>query len=144
MGSKFAWLSVPRTPRATYTTRMSGGDAAAWAAVALFPVTFAAGWILRRYVSGTFARRLRPHYVLGYAVLVLGSIHGALAMGGVRTIGTTDVWVATLAFAGLSLQAFLGASLQAPGVYRSILRRWHFLTAGAVAILIAGHVLLTI
>lgn len=123
---------------------MNVGDVAAWAAVALFPLTFAAGWILRRYIAGAFAIRLRPHFVLGYAVLALGTVHGMLAIGGIRTIGQTDLWIALLAFAGLSLQTFLGASLQAPGVYRPLLRRWHFLTAGAVAILIAGHVLLTI
>jgi Ni,Fe-hydrogenase I cytochrome b subunit len=123
---------------------MNAGDAAAWIATALFPSTAAAGLVLRRFVTGAFAMRLRPHFVMGYAVFGLALAHTAFAMGAMRTLSATDLWLATLALAGLALQAFLGASLQAPGAYRTVLRRWHLATTWSVALFIAGHVMLTI
>ena len=130
--------------KAAYDGPVNAGDAAAWIATALFPSTAAAGFVLRRFVSGRFAVRLRPHFVLGYAVFVLALAHTALAMGAMHMLSATDLWLATLALAGLALQAFLGASLQAPGVYRTVLRRLHLATTWSVALFIAAHVLLTI
>jgi|SRR5580700_295053 hypothetical protein len=123
---------------------MSGGDAAAWLAAGLVVLTALAGWILRRFLSGAIAVRLRPHFVLGYAALALAAFHGMLAMGAMRVLGSGGGWLAFLAFGGLALQTYLGASLQAPGIYRGVLRRWHLVTALGVAILIAGHIALTI
>ena len=123
---------------------MSAGDAAAWIAAALFPSTAAAGLILRRFVGGAFAIRLRPHFVLGYAAFGVALVHTILAMGTMHTLSRVDLWLAGLALVGLALQAFLGASLQAPGAYRTVLRRCHLATTWSVALLIAGHVLLTI
>lgn len=123
---------------------MNGGDAAAWLAAGLIPVTAFAGWILRRVLSGAITLRLRPHFVLGYAVLALAGLHGMLAMGAMRVLSSLDAWIALLAFAGLALQTFVGASLQAPGVYRGPLRRWHIVTALSVGALVAAHVVLTI
>lgn len=123
---------------------MNAGDAAAWIATALFPSTGAAGFVLRRFGTGAFARRLRAHFVLGYAVFGLALAHTALASAGMHTLSVTDLWLASLALAGLALQVFLGASLQAPGTYRVILRRCHLATTWGVALLIAGHVMLTI
>jgi Ni,Fe-hydrogenase I cytochrome b subunit len=127
-----------------YDECVSGSDTAAWAATALFPSTAAAGFVLRRFVTGRFAIRLRPHFVLGYAVFGLALVHTALAMGAMHTLSATDLQLATLALAGLALQAFLGASLQAPGAYRTVLRRWHLATTWSVALFIAAHVLLTL
>ena len=118
--------------------------AAAWLAVGLFPSNAAIGWVLRRFAAGALVKRLRPHFVLGYTVLVLGSIHGMLAMGAMGTLRSANLWCATLALGGLALQTFVGLNLQAPGVYRGLLRRWHVTMTCAVAILIAGHVLLTL
>jgi hypothetical protein len=120
-----------------------GGDGAAWAAAALFPLTAVAGWILRRFFAGTIVARMRPHFVLGYAVLALGTLHGMFAMGGAHAMSRMDLWIAVLALFGLGLQVFVGLSLQAPGIYRSTLRRWHVVTTWTVAVLIAGHVALT-
>jgi hypothetical protein len=123
---------------------MNIGDAAAWVATALFPSTAAAGVVLRRFVGGAFSVRLRPHFILGYAVFGAALAHTMLAMGAMHTLSAVDIWLATLALAGLALQAFLGASLQAPGMYRVALRRWHLATTWSVALFIAGHVMLTI
>ncbi len=123
---------------------MNGGDAVAWLAAGLFPVTALAGRILRRILSGAMVVRLRPHFILGYAVLALASIHGMLAMGAMRTLTGSDSWIALFAFAGLALQTFVGASLQAPGTYRRLLRRWHIVTALSVGAFIALHIALTI
>jgi hypothetical protein len=121
----------------------SGSDLAAWFAVALFPCTALAGWVLRRFFAGAVVARMRPHMVLGYAVLGLGALHGTLAMGNVRVMSGPDTWIASAALAGLGLQTFLGLSLQAPGVYRPALRRWHVVTTWTAGVLIAGHVALT-
>jgi Ni,Fe-hydrogenase I cytochrome b subunit len=123
---------------------MDAGDSAAWLAVGLFPLTGFAGWFLRRFLSGAFVTRLRPHYLLGYAVLGLGAFHGMLAMGKIETLSGPNVWLASVAMVGLALQAFVGLSLQAPGIYRAVLRRWHFAIMWSAAIFITGHVLLTL
>lgn len=119
-------------------------DLAAWLAVILFPSTAIAGWILRRYVKGKFVVRLRPHFVLGYAVLALGGIHGLFAMSRMGTLTATNLWFATFAIGGLALQTFVGLNLQAPGSYRAPLRRWHLTIGCIVAALIAAHVALTL
>ena len=119
------------------------GDLAAWSAAILFPLTGVAGWVLRRYSRGAILTRMRPHFVLGYAVLAIGTVHGMFAMGAMRAMSRLDVWFAVLALLGLGLQLFVGLSLQAPGAYRSTLRRWHVVTTWAVAVLIVGHIALT-
>ena len=129
---------------AAYDRLMNASDAAAWAATALFPSAAAVGFVLRRFVSGAFAVRLRPHFVLGYAVFGLALAHAGFAMGAMHALSLTDLWLAILALSGLGLQALLGASLQAPGAYRTVLRRWHLATTWSVALFIAGHVILTI
>lgn len=123
---------------------MNPGDVTAWFATALFPSTAVAGLVLRRFLTGAFAIRLRPHFILGYAVLGLAFIHAFVAMPNAHALGVTDLRLAALALFGLGLQTFVGMSLQAPGIYRGILRRWHVATTVAVAILIAGHILLTL
>lgn len=123
---------------------MNMGDAAGWLATVLFPSTAAAGVLLRRFVGGAFTIRLRPHFALGYAVFGAALLHTMLAMRTMRALSTVDIWLATIALAGLAVQAFLGASLQAPGAYRTVLRRCHLATTWSVALLIAGHVMLSI
>ena len=121
-----------------------GSGLTAWAATALFPSTALAGWILRRFVSGAFVVRLRPHFVFGYAVFGSALIHSALAMGRMGSLSAADSWFAFFAIVGLGLQVFVGASLQAPGAYRAALRRWHLALTCAVALSIGGHVALTL
>lgn len=123
---------------------MNPSDVTAWFATALFPSTAMAGLVLRRFLTGAFAIRLRPHFILGYAVLALAVMHTFVAMPNARALSGTDLRLAALALFGLGLQTFVGMSLQAPGLYRGALRRWHVATTVAVAGLIAGHILLTI
>jgi uncharacterized membrane protein YadS len=119
------------------------GDAVAWLSALLFPSTGVVGWLLRRRRSGAIAMRLRPHFILGYAVLALAVAHVAFAMNRMGVLSATNAWIATFALLGLGLQTFIGLSLQAPGAYRLTLRRWHLATMATVAVLITGHVLLT-
>ena len=60
-------------------------------------------------------------------------------MAGANSLGIS---CATFAFAALLVQAFLGLSLQSPGAYRAVLRRWHTLTFAAVVALLAFHLVL--
>ncbi len=120
------------------------GDGAAWLAVVLFGSTALVGLCLRRFASGAFVKRMRPHFVLGYAVLAAGAIHGMFAMSAMGALGSTNLWIATLAFGGLCLQVFVGLNLQAPGAYRSLLRRWHIAITCIVGTLIGLHVFLTL
>jgi hypothetical protein len=108
----------------------------------LTPATAAAGAIARRWGSGAFALRMRPHLVFGYTVLALAAMHAALSIGNATSANAAGIWCAGLALAGLALQAFSGTNLQSPGAYRLVLRRWHTALFWTVAALLAGHVLL--
>ena len=121
---------------------MSASDLVAWGAVGAFPLTAAAGWILRRWARGRFIIRMRPHFVLGYATLAIAATHVVLVMGHMASANATGIWFATLAFAVLGVQTFLGTNLQSPGAYRVPLRRWHVILFWTITLLIAGHVLL--
>jgi Ni,Fe-hydrogenase I cytochrome b subunit len=122
---------------------MNAGVSAAWLATALIPSTAVAGFVLRRFVTGAFGVRLRPHFVLGYLTFAFAALHGAIAMADSSLLGAVNLWLAWLAFAGLALQTFVGLSLQAPGSYRLTLRRWHVTATWTLAALVAGHILLT-
>jgi len=123
---------------------VDGSDIAAWLASLLFLASALLGWVLRRFASGGFIQRMRPHFVVGYAVLALAVGHALLSFANTRSISSADLWVAVVALAGLLFQAFLGLSLQAPGAYRAPLRRWHTVAFWAIAVLIIGHILLTV
>ena len=120
---------------------MPPSDLAAWAALVLLLFTAALGWILRRLGRGSFIARMRPHMWLGYAVLVLAFVHMSLSTSGMAGANTNGIWFATFALLGLGVQAFIGASLQSPGVYRAPLRRWHLYVFVLVLGLLFGHVL---
>ena len=79
-----------------------------------------------------------PHYVLGYAALAIAALHIIMVIGSMQAANAKGLWFATFAFGGLAVQAFLGASLQSPGVYRAPLRRWHTLLFWTIAVLILG------
>ena len=118
------------------------GPTAGWLALGAIPLAAAAGWILRRLVRGPLRVRMRPHYVIGYAVLALAIVHVSFSMHAMAGADATGIWLATLALLGLLWQALVGSNLQSPGGYRTLLRRWHLGTFGAVMLLAAGHVLL--
>lgn len=116
----------------------------AWTAAALFPLTALVGWGLRRLLPGALSVRMRPHLIIGYAVFAIAALHAIAAIPGIGAMNSTNLWAATLAMGGLALESFVGASLQAPGVYRSLLRRWHLVAFVAVGLLIAVHVVVTV
>ncbi len=80
--------------------------------------------------------------MIGYAVFILALLHAGMSMSDAGRTNVAGIWFASIAFAGLGLQTFVGMNLQAPGAYRSVLRRWHTLIFWAVTLLALGHVLL--
>jgi hypothetical protein len=118
------------------------GTLSGWIALALVPLVAIAGWTLRRFVRGAFARRMRPHFVLGYAALGIALFHVWTSMGNMRGANSTGIWLGTFAIFALGFQALIGANLQSPGTYRAPLRRWHVLTFAAIGAFLAGHVAL--
>ena len=118
------------------------GALAGWIALAAVPSAGLAGWLLRRFAHGLLARRMRPHFVVGYAALVCAFAHMMFSMGSMHGADSTGIWLATLALLALGLQVLLGSNLQSPGAYRIPLRRWHLVAFAAVMILAAGHVAL--
>jgi hypothetical protein len=115
---------------------------AGWIALSLIPATALIGWALRRFASGRFAARMRPHAIAGYAALALTLVHLAGSMGGMGGANTTGIWLATLGIVGLTIQVLLGSNLQSPGGYRLELHRWHVAVFVVVLLLAVGHVAL--
>jgi hypothetical protein len=116
------------------------GPLSGWIALALVPLAAVAAWVLRRFVRGAFVRRMRAHYLVGYAALLVALAHAGLSMGTTSGANATGIWLATLAIFALGSQALLGANLQSPGAFRIPLRRWHLTTFCVVAALAVGHV----
>jgi len=116
-------------------------DVAAWMTVLLIACAAIAGFILRRFVRGPFVRRLRPHFMLGYAALIFGLIHVTLSMNDTRGTNGLGILFAGIATAGLTLQTLVGSNLQSPGAYRLTLRRWHLALLFAVIAFVVGHIL---
>jgi len=110
--------------------------------VALVLCAAIVGWMLRRWGSGAFVKRLRPHFILGYAALIFALVHVMLSMGDTDGANGTGIWFAGLATAGLTLQALVGSNLQSPGIYRLPLRRWHIVLFVMIAALVLGHIVL--
>jgi len=115
---------------------------AGWIALGLLPLTAAAGLVLRRFARGSFIRRMRPHFIIGYAALIFAVLHLALSSGFMAAANSNGIWLATFATVGLGAQAFSGASLQDPGAYRKPLRGWHVRLFWAVLVLSVLHVAL--
>jgi len=112
-----------------------------WAAIAAIPLAALFGALLRRATFARLALRMRPHYVLGYGALAIAVAHVVTAGRSMGSADATGIWIGALALLVLILQAFVGASLQAPGAYRVVLRRWHavaFWTALALALVHAA------
>jgi hypothetical protein len=99
--------------------------AGGWAAVAAIPLAAVLGALLRRATFARLALRMRPHYAIGYGALAIALVHVVTAGRSMGSADATGIWIGTLALLVLMLQAFVGASLQAPGAYRAVLRRWH-------------------
>jgi len=113
---------------------------AGWIALAFLLLTALAGLILRRVARGSFIRRMRPHFIIGYATLIFAVVHRALSSGGMAGANVNGIWLATFATAGIGAQAFSGASLQDPGAYRMPLRKWHVRLFWAVLVFSVLHI----
>ncbi len=113
---------------------------AGWIGLALMPAAALLGWILRAVGRGSFVSRLRPHFVLGYGALAMALYHVVTSLPGMGGSNATGIWFASFALAGLAIQAFVGASLQAPGTFRIPLRRWHLVLFIAAFVFAIAHV----
>ena len=60
------------------------GPLSGWIALALRSADRTRAWALRRFVRGAFVRRMRPHFVLGYAALAIALVHMWTSMGGMQ------------------------------------------------------------
>lgn len=120
---------------------MAVSASSGWVAFVLLPLAALSGWMLRR-IGGRYAVRMRPHYVVGYGAVTLAAAHAWAATGTMGGADARGIWIATAAFLALLAQTFFGVSLQAPGAYRVLLRRWHGVTFLAVLALAAVHVVL--
>lgn len=113
-----------------------------WASIAAIAGALGAGIALRRFKrTPPLVRRMRPHYVLGYATLLFACVHVAFAMGLMREEPGSGLRFATVALIALGAQTFVGASLQDPGGYRRSLRAWHLSMIAVLAITLAVHVM---
>ncbi len=118
-----------------------GSAVSGWLATILVLCAAFAGVFFRRlWRSPPLVRRMRPHYVLGYAALALAAIHGFFAMGAMRGADGAGLRAATVAILALGAQTFVGASLQDPGSYRRVLRKWHLAIFVALIFSIGFHV----
>ena len=116
--------------------------AAGWVSTFIVVCAAFSGVALRRW--WTFAptiRRMRPHYVVGYAAFAVALIHVFYAMGLMRSADSAGLRYATAGLAVLALQTFVGASLQDAGSYRRLLRAWHLTAFAALVVLVAIHVI---
>ncbi len=119
-----------------------GSAVAGWASTLLVVAAALCGVALRRiWKRSPLIRRMRPHYVVGYAALALALVHVFYAMGAMRGVNATSIRFAVAALAVLGLQTFVGASLQDPGAYRGVLRTWHMTAFAASVLLVAVHVI---
>jgi cytochrome b561 len=118
-----------------------GSSAAGWLAI-LFTILAAVAAVILRRLRKTppLVRRMRPHYVLGYAALTLAVVHVYFAMGAMRGEDGNGLWAATGALFALGAQTFVGASLQDPGGYRRPLRVWHISILVVLVVLVVWHV----
>ncbi len=116
--------------------------ASGWASIASIAAALAIGIALRRFTHAPpLVRRMRPHYIIGYAALTFACAHVFFAMGLMRETPVAGIKFATVALFALGAQTFVGASLQDPGGYRRSLRAWHLSMIAVLAITLAVHVI---
>ena len=112
-----------------------------WLAIALVLAAATLAIILRRLrTTPPLVRRMRPHYVLGYAALIFAVLHVYFAMGSMRGEDPNGLCAATGALFALGAQTFVGASLQDPGGYRRTLRAWHIGILATLVALLVWHI----
>ncbi|HEV2738750.1 MAG TPA: hypothetical protein VGU66_09240 [Candidatus Elarobacter sp.] len=118
---------------------LSASALAGWIGAGALVLAAVLGWVLRRMRGGPIAARMRPHLVLGYTTLAAASIHAATSGPSMSVATTTGIYAASVALAALAVQAFVGASLQAPGSYRRPLLAWHRTLLWLIVVLVGVH-----
>lgn len=117
-------------------------DVLGWLAVAAIIAAVGVGIFLRRMRRvPALIVRMRPHFALGYFSLASAFAHVALAWGGMSMGQALGLKAASIAFCALGAQTFVGASLQDPGDYRSVLRAWHIGIVVLLAISLLVHIM---
>lgn len=116
-------------------------SATGWVAVLVLGITTALPYLLRsRQGTTPFRKRLWPHYWLGYGLLVLVMVHSSFVMGpAMARSDAAGIWAATLALGLLFLQLALGLLLQNGSPSQRQLRRLHFRSMIALAVLVVVH-----
>ena len=92
-----------------------------------------------------YRKRMRLHYWIGYAIVLLSTIHGYVAMQSLRGThpNTTGLWLATFAFLLLFVQLTTGLQLSSKSLTnRRDVRKFHFWVMLAIVILSAAHIFL--
>ncbi len=125
-----------------------------WVLVVLLGGTTALPYALRRGVFAEwqtsrpphpYLQRMRPHYVLGYAVAGVVLAHAWLSMGAgsAKREATIGLYFATGALVLIVVQVCVGLRLRERGrLDRKQLRRVHFVTMAAVLSTAAAHIAL--
>ena len=120
----------------------SSSAALGWVGAGAIVLAAMLGWTLRRFRRGPVGVRMRPHLAIGYVTLAAAGIHAATSGPSMAVAATTGIWAATAACAALALQAFVGASVQAPGSYRRPLLAWHRTLLWLIIVLVGVHLAL--
>lgn len=120
-------------------------DSSGWLAVALALAAALVGIALRRLKNApALLVRMRPHFILGYASLIVAALHmwsSFPVMGMVRGREYANgLDAATIALLLIGAQTFVGWRLQHPGNMRAILRVTHLGIIAALVVTIAYHV----
>jgi hypothetical protein len=101
------------------------------------------GWVNAQVLP--YLQRLRPHYLLGYAITGIVIIHAWVPMSaGFGGQGNAlGLYLGTGALFALIGQVFLGQTLRTPTTpHRRRLRRTHFWVMTGIMVLAVGHILL--
>jgi hypothetical protein len=127
------------------------GGLAARVATALCVLAIALPYVLRRSRLSRglgvaqanpvpYLRRLWPHFWVGYAILVLSTLHAGTVMGAMGRANTVGILGATAAFLLLLFEIILGLSLKDERLKeRPPLRRLHFWTMTAFVAALLAH-----
>ncbi|MGA7356565.1 MAG: hypothetical protein WA431_16575 [Candidatus Cybelea sp.] len=114
-------------------------SASGYLAAFLIAVTVALPYYMRRR-----GIPLRPHYLIGYAILVLAWTHSVAAMYA-KTMSRTSLMginAAMVALMLITVQVGIGQALAASRGARGKLTRFHFGVMLGIVVLVAVHLLL--
>jgi hypothetical protein len=90
--------------------------------------------------AAPYLRRLWPHFWVGYAILVLSTLHAGTVMGAMRRANANGILAATGAFFLLLFEVVLGLTLKDQSLpARRPMRRLHFWTMAAFVAALGAH-----